>query len=115
MKYKRSQIKKITLTGQVLKHMRKARGLSAANAGCQIGLSGPTITHYENGRMAVSQSRLEALVQAYGFTMTEFQSLMAHPPKAVDLRQTCIGLLDKLHEHQLKTFHDLLLLVEKGA
>ena len=63
MRIKRSQVKKITLKAQMLRYLRKSCGLSAVQAGHRIGISGPSIMHYENGRMEIDSAKLEKLVQ----------------------------------------------------
>ncbi len=54
MKYKRSQIKKLTLKVQVLRYMRKTCGLSANEAGRLLGCSGGDLGCIYRGSGAIA-------------------------------------------------------------
>lgn len=105
---KRSQQKQITKAAQVLHYMRIAKGISAKVAGEICGCSGSAIMHYENGRMTVAPARIEQLVNAYEYTMKDFEGLLQGSIPTVSMKKECVELLDRLNEIQIGAVHTVL-------
>lgn len=56
---------------ETLKDLRKQAGLSAKEVAERLGVSAPTIYHYENGECYVSIDRIIPLAELYGASERE--------------------------------------------
>lgn len=105
----RSSQKRITKEAKILRYMRTAKAISTRDAGERVGISGPAIIHYEHGRMDLSPKRIEQLVTAYGYSMEDFQNLLAGESVPIaDLRDECASLVAALDDRKLKLLHAVL-------
>lgn len=108
-KQKRSQQKRITLENKILRYMRMSKGISMREAGRISGCSDSAISHYEQGRMDISPSRIATLVQAYGYSLQDWEEYKAGKPIPVlSIQDECAALLKRLDDQQLKAVHGLL-------
>lgn len=108
-KPKRSQEKRITRQSKILRFMRMSKRVSMREAGRRNGCSDSAISHYEQGRMEVSEERIRQLVQCYGYPFLEFEEYMAGKPLPVlSIKDECIGLLDQINEDKLRAVHAVL-------
>lgn len=113
MKLQRSNQKRITRDALILRHMRITRKLSLNEAGKKVKISGSAIAHIEQGRMDVSKARLEALVNAYGFTKVEYLEFCDGKEIPKNLRDDCILLLRLCDEAKVRMLHPLILNLTK--
>ncbi len=106
----RSSQKRMTREAKILRYMRLAKSIPTRQAGELVGVSGPAIIHYEHGRMALSPTRTEQLVSAYGYTMDHFRALLAGEEIPIlSLKEECTNLVEALDERKLKLLHSVLL------
>ena len=106
---KRSQQKRITKQAEVLRYLRRSRGISMRKAGDLNGISYSTISHYEHGRIDLDESITRRLVESYEYTLAEFQEFMAGKPvPVIRLRDECIHLLDRIDEAKMRAVHAVL-------
>lgn len=106
---KRSQIKRQTLEGKVLRYMRTSKGISMRAAGALVNLSDSAISHYEHGRMDLSPDRILTLVKAYGFEEADLVQFQSGKPIPLDARDECYQIMGQLPESKLTLVHQLLL------
>ncbi len=108
-KYKRSQIRRGSPESKIIRYMRMSRGIPMRAAGRLIGASDSLISHLETGRLDLSPARITQLVEAYGYTMEEFEEYQAGKPIPVlSIKDECIGLLDRLDDTKLRAVHAVL-------
>lgn len=106
---KRSQEKRFTKQAKVLRFMRMSRKVSMREAGRRLNLSCSWVSHIEQGRMDLSEKAAKRLVEAYGFTWKEYETLLSGGDAPfLDLKDECIGLLDRIDETKLRAVHAVL-------
>lgn len=106
---KRSNQKLITPKARVLRHLRMSKSISQREVGRRCGLSEAAIGHYENGRMEVSEERLDQFLEMYGYTRKEFDEYLNGDKAAVTgLKGECIRLIETLTDDQLRAIHGVL-------
>ena len=108
MKLKRSQEKRITDEARILRHMRYAKKISLNQAGRLVKISGSAIAHIEQGRMDVSRERIRTLVDAYGYTMTDYLEFLEGKELPINHRDECIRMLREIDDIRLKTVYAVL-------
>ena len=90
--------------------MRQTKKLSFRQAGKLIGLSGSYVNHVEHGRMDFPKHRLDQLLLAYGFSVTEFAEYQnGKDIPIVSIMDECLALLGRVNEEKLRTVHAVLL------
>ena len=55
-----------------LRKLREIRGLSRKEAAVLLGMNFKSVERFENGRSTISESRIDKLISAYGFTNEDF-------------------------------------------
>ncbi|MGE4107780.1 MAG: helix-turn-helix domain-containing protein [Bacteriovoracia bacterium] len=109
MKTKRTSQANPTLEGKILRFFRKSKSISMRQAGSLIGLSDTFINHIEHGRLDLTECRISKIIEAYGFTLEEFQQYREGKPiPVVDLKEECRSLLEKIDETKLRAVHGVL-------
>lgn len=108
MKLPRSKQKKITRDAKILRHMRLSRRLSLNKAGKLVKISGSAIAHIEQGRMDISQARLETLVAAYKYTQQDYLEFCDGRELPRNLRDECILLLRRCDESKILVLHPVI-------
>ncbi len=89
--------------------MRILRNLSQRKASSLCGYHKKAIGVIENGRVELSQSRIQHIVKSYGFTMKDFESHMKADILVTEIQDECISIIRALSEDKLKIVHPLLL------
>lgn len=104
----RSYEKRITRDAQILRHMRISKKMSLNEAGGKVNISGSAIAHIEQGRMEVSRLRIETLVKAYGYTMSDYMEF--HDGKEIprNFRDECILLLQRCDDSKIQVLHPVI-------
>lgn len=74
-KVKRCEQKVITSTQRVLKRLRQEQGLTLKQAGEKLSISLQAIDAIEQGRVYLTDERIEEIVKAYGLTMMDFKRM----------------------------------------
>ena len=110
---RRSYKKLLTKEVSVLKVLRKLKRISQYEGSFLCGYSKPTIGHIENGRIELSEVRIEHIVKSYGFTMDVYNHHLQSEKFITDIQDECIGVIQKLSEEQLKAVYPLLLTFNK--
>ena len=104
----RSYEKRVSRDAQVLRHMRLSRKISLSQAGRNVCISGSAVAHIEQGRMDVSKARIETLVKAYGYTMSEYMEYFDGKEVPRNLRDECILLLRLCDESKIQVLHPVI-------
>ncbi|PIR33370.1 MAG: hypothetical protein COV37_16450 [Bdellovibrio sp. CG11_big_fil_rev_8_21_14_0_20_39_38] len=102
-KNRRCDIKLETREGRLLKHLRESRHLSVRAAGRILGVSESTVCHCENGRRDLDSKLIESFLEAYGYSMQEFERMLRGDivlPENV--RSECIEIIKRLEPSKLK-------------
>ena len=105
---RRSYKKVITKEVQVLKTIRKMKGISQDQASSLCGYSRPSIGHIENGRIELDQDRINHIVLSYGVELSEFQRLMGEEVLRDDILEICYRKMVSLPENKLRLIQALL-------
>lgn len=106
---RRTQKKIITRANKILRYMRVSRRVSMREAGRRCNLSDSAISHYEHGRMELTDARIRQLVEAYGYSLADYQAFAdGHEMPVLSFKDECVGLLDLIDEKKLKTVHAVL-------
>jgi transcriptional regulator with XRE-family HTH domain len=110
IKYPRSYIKRITRETVVLRWMRRIRRVSMRRAGAEIGVSGSTISHIEQGRMDLPKERVPQLLALYGYTPAEYEEfVMGKSLPVLNMRDECEQMIARIESPKLKALHAVLL------
>ena len=105
----RTAKKKYSTEAKILRYMRMSVGMTQRKAAQLCGLCHALINHYEQGRLDIPDSRIEQLVGIYGRTIEEFNAYRGGKPIPVlNLKDECIGLLDRIDETKLRAVHAVL-------
>ena len=103
-KQKRSQQKLTTKPARVLRFMRMSKGISMRAAGRLVGLSDSWISHIEQGRMDLDERKTSRMIEAFGFTRREFETLLyGGEVPYTNIKDECIALIDQIDDSKLKT------------
>ena len=94
----------------VLRRMRESSGLTMRQAAGIVGISHVAISQLENGKLSLPAYRIEQLVKTYGFTKEEYHKIMGHEP-AVNLRDDCHAMIDKIDNSDLSALRPILNLI----
>jgi hypothetical protein len=79
-------------------------------AGRLINMSASFINHYEHGRLDIDRERIPSFVEAYGYSMPEFEDYKSGKPiPSLGVKDECIALLNRLDENRLRTVHAVLM------
>ncbi|MBT6325373.1 MAG: helix-turn-helix transcriptional regulator [Bdellovibrionales bacterium] len=105
---RRSYKRVITKEASVLQVLRRLKGLSQYKASFLCGYSEATIGHIENGRMEIPKPRIKHIVEAYDFTMEDFEYHMKSEVFVTDIQDDCISIIKGLGEEKLKAVYPLL-------
>lgn len=92
--------KRMTSVANVMKRLRENAGLTTRQAAGIIGVTHTTISHFETGRRDFPALRIEQLIKAYGYTMTEFEKILGHN-SVISHKDDCVTMLDQLDDDQL--------------
>jgi len=77
-----------------------------SQAGRLFQLTGSTISHIEHGRMDLPKARVEQMVMAYGYTMTDYNEYVAEGKKVpLNLRDECLAIVRKLDDMKLQALY----------
>ena len=106
---RRSYQKNITKECEVLRSMRKMKGISQDDASKLCGYSRATIGHIENGRIEISKSRIMHILACYGFDYSEFEENMKRDTQRDKIISKCNKILSCLNNTQLDMIEQLLL------
>lgn len=105
---RRSYKKVMTKEVQVLKTLRKMKGISQDQASSLCGYSRPSIGHIENGRIELDQDRIWHIVSSYGMEMSEFNRLMGEEVLRDEVLESCLLKMRNLPEDKLKLIQTLI-------
>jgi len=105
---RRSYKKLITKEVQVLKALRRMKGISQDQASSLCGYSRPSIGHIENGRIELDLDRINHIISSYGIDMSEFQRLMGEEVLRDEVLDKCLIKMMRLPEDKLKLIQALL-------
>lgn len=104
-------MRKDKTTGQLLKEIRKARGLTQMQLSEKIGVSYQQVQKYEKGMDRISVDRLKQIARAVGVPVSTFFSaeneMTAEPPalygKIGDEEQELLQLYRRIKDKKLKS------------
>ena len=80
--------------------MREAADLTMRQAGALVGISHVAISQFENKKLSLPDSRIEALVNAYGYTQGDLEKILGRKP-IKSPRDDCRAMIERLNEDQL--------------
>lgn len=105
---RRSYRKEITKECQVLRSMRRIKGLSQDQASFLCGYARATIGHIENGRIELDRERINHIVEAYGYNYSDFVENMGKAQLRDDVVDQCLEIIKKLDDSKLEIVKNLL-------
>ncbi len=100
--------KHITQEVIILRHLRQLRKLSLNQAGRLVGITGSAVAHFEQGRTAISRSRIDSFLKAYQFTRDEYLEFFDSQKLPINLRDECISVIKQLDETKLQAVYAVL-------
>jgi transcriptional regulator with XRE-family HTH domain len=75
----------------------------------EMGLSGTTVNHVENGRMDIHDKLIGRFIKAYGYTFDQYNDyLKGKESIPFDYKEECISLIKSMDSVKLKAIHGLL-------
>lgn len=92
----------------VLRRMRESSGLTMRQAAGLVGISHVAISQFENQKLNLPEYRIEQLVKAYGFSISDFNKLAGRAP-GINLKDDCHAMIDRLEEGQLAAIRAVML------
>lgn len=105
---RRSYRKEITKECQVLRSMRRIKGISQDQASFLCGYARATIGHIENGRIELDRERINHIVEAYGYKYSDFTENMGKAQLRDDVVDQCVEIIKKLDDGKLEIVKNLL-------
>ena len=103
-KARRSDTKIETQEGRLLAYLRESRHLSMRKVGELLSVSSAVINHAENGRMDLNHGLILRLLDAYGYSLEQFEGMLKGNFKIPEHnRSECIEIIKRLDEQKLKT------------
>lgn len=99
---------------QVLKTLRKMKGISQDQASSLCVYSRPSIGHIENGRIELDQNRITHIVSCYGFEMSEFMRLIGEEVLRDEVLDKCLSKMIRLSEEKFKVIQSLLITMRRN-
>lgn len=107
-KDRRSYQKNITKACQVLRSMRKSKGLSQDQASRLCGYSRATIGHIENGRIELSQAKIRHILKSYGESYSKYEENHKMDELRDSIEEYCISRLRTLSDEKLNLLRSLI-------
>jgi len=107
-KYERFRKKIITKESRALKELRTQTGKSQYEASRNCGYNEKALGQIENGRVNLTQQRIEHIVKTLGFTMEYFNQLLKEPILRHELEESCIKIVKKMDANELRTAEPVL-------
>ena len=98
---------------RVLRYMRIEKGLSLKKAGRLLNITDGAISHIETGKMRLPVTRIEQMVQAYGYTMSDFLTLSRSRKLPNHVRTECERLLATISSSDLARALEFLKVLKK--
>lgn len=105
---RRSYQKKITKECQVLRSMRRMKGISQDKASKLCGYSRATIGHIENGRIELDAKRINLIIESYGYLIKDFQNYMEKEGLRDNIIDDCVKSIMQLDDTKLTLIKNLL-------
>lgn len=105
---RRSYKKIITKEAKVLQVLRRLKKLTQYDASLLCDYSRTAIGHIENGRIEIPNSRINTIVESYGFEMKDFEYHMKAEVFVTEIQDDCINIIKGLSEEKLKAVYPLL-------
>lgn len=108
-KKRRSDYKRLTKEGLVLKYMRESRQISMRKAAKIVGVSEAKINHSENGRMDIKPDFVQLVVTAYDYSYQDFLDFLTGKKQTPEhLLSECIELLKRVKPEKLRSVKTIL-------
>ncbi len=108
-KTRRCDKKSVTEESILLKHLRESRHLSIRRAAKLIGTSSSTVNHTENGRRDLTTGIIMQFVEAYGYSLEDFQEMLKGNLIVPEhLQSECIEIIKRLDNSKLRTVKSFL-------
>lgn len=86
---------------KVLKTLRKIKNYSQDEASKICGYSRPTIGHIENGRITLSEIRIEHIVRSLGFNIETFEYYMKSEELRDEILDCCMKKINLLSDDKI--------------
>lgn len=94
-------------THTALRRMREASGFTMRQTAALVGLSHVAISQFENKKLNLPDSRIEALVRAYGYSLADFEKILGRKPIGSP-KDDCRAMLDRLNDDQLLAIRNVI-------
>lgn len=114
LKMGKSRTVLITNEVRVLKYMRIEAGLSLRKASQRLSITDCAISHIENGKMHLPLHRIEEMVSAYGYSMSDFFVLSRSKKVPENKRTECLQQLKTIPNAKLQEVFNYLKSISRG-
>jgi transcriptional regulator with XRE-family HTH domain len=98
---RRSYQKIITKECQVLKSLRRMKGLSQYKASELCGYPNASIGHIENGRIELTKERIVHILKSYEYDYSKFEECISKEVQRDDIVDSCIKKIKELDDEKL--------------
>lgn len=105
---RRSYKRIITKECRVLKSLRRKKRISQDHASYLCSYSRPTIGHIENGRIELSNERIQHILKCYGFKYSDFEADLGKEALRDEIVESCIEKIQLLDDTKLEIVKNLL-------
>ena len=105
---RRKYKKIITKRVRIIRSMRKMKGFTQPQAGSLCGYHRSVIDHLENGRIELTDQKLEHVVKSYGYTMSDFNFMDSQKIIRDEVVSECQLIIDQLDNEKLQAVQALL-------
>jgi len=105
---RRSYQRIITKEVRVLKILRQMKNLTQDQASAVCGYSRPSIGHIENGRISLDKTRIEHIIESYGFKIYEFERQMKEEVLRDEVLKDCYDKLSLLPNDKMRLVHSMI-------
>jgi len=105
---RRSYKKLISKEVKTLKVLRLLKKITQYQASAFCGFDKSAIGHIENGRIELTPTKIEHIINSYGFTSAEFNYHLNSERFITDIQDECVSIIKSLNEEKLKVVYPLL-------
>ena len=100
--------RRVTRECKVLKELRLLKNINQYEASKLCGLGINTIGFIENGRVALTDKKIQHIVLTYGYSMEYFNQLLKVSPLRHEMIEECKIIIEKMDENKLRIIMPML-------
>lgn len=94
--------------GNLLRRIRESSNLTMRQLAMQVGISHTAISQLEHGKLELPRSRVDQIIIACGYSISDFEKMMGKGLVEVNYRDECHSLIKAFDEETLRILYSLM-------